>query len=67
MVTDLAPRSPPLLSVKVGTNENYYYYLYLPIISEIIGAANRKIFKKEKCRTVCSTTPTRLKVAYSIS
>jgi len=26
------------------------YSLYLPIIIVIIGAANRKIFKKEKCR-----------------
>jgi hypothetical protein len=25
------------------------YSLYLPIIIVIIGAANRKIFKKEKC------------------
>jgi hypothetical protein len=26
------------------------YSLYLPIIIVFIGAANRKVFKKEKCR-----------------
>jgi hypothetical protein len=69
MVTDLAPRPPPLPSVKVGTNENSGgYSLYLPIIIVIIGAANRKnILKGEVPQTVCSTTPTWFNIAYSIS
>jgi hypothetical protein len=38
---------PPLPSV-TGIKGGVGYSLYLPIIIVIIGAANRKIFKKEK-------------------
>ncbi len=46
MATDLAPHPPPLPSVKVRINENQVHLKS----TIIIGAANIKNFKKEKCR-----------------
>ena len=47
MATDMAPSPPPLPSVKVGTK---YTVWFGSTPTPPLPPANRKIFKKEKCR-----------------